>query len=94
MALHFHAEGQPRLEALRLPELNCSNYPAPNTPHSPTGHGSFKQHGGSCKSWYSNITVLQGYNHNVNGLKQDLKIERLCQAFYQEHINFGCLQET
>eukprot|EP00957_Ditylum_brightwellii_P054211 4106100-Ditylum_brightwellii.AAC.1 len=46
------------------------------------------------KKWHCNITVLQGYNHNVNGLKQDLKIEQLCQAFWDDNIDFGCLQET
>eukprot|EP00957_Ditylum_brightwellii_P045909 3482507-Ditylum_brightwellii.AAC.1 len=46
------------------------------------------------KHRHRNITLLQGYNHNVNSLKQDLKIEQLCQAFQEQLINFGCLQET
>eukprot|EP00957_Ditylum_brightwellii_P047826 3632939-Ditylum_brightwellii.AAC.1 len=94
MALHFNTERQPRSEALHLSDLDCSNHPVPNTPHSTAGHASFKHHGGSRKSWYSNITVLQGYNHNVNGLEENLKIECLCQVFYEEHIDFGCNQET
>eukprot|EP00957_Ditylum_brightwellii_P032117 2435595-Ditylum_brightwellii.AAC.1 len=94
MVLQVHAEGHPGPEALRLPDPSCSNQPA-STPYSPTSHGVFMLHKVQRKKiWHRNITVLQGYNHNVNGLKQELKIKRLCQAFWDDNIDFGCLQET
>eukprot|EP00957_Ditylum_brightwellii_P086763 6602265-Ditylum_brightwellii.AAC.1 len=93
MEFQFHTEGQPRLEALHLPNLVDSHHTVP-TPDSPTGHGGFMHHQVTHKNRHCNITVLQGYNHNINGLKQDLKIKHLCQAFYEERIDFGCLQET
>eukprot|EP00957_Ditylum_brightwellii_P084591 6432391-Ditylum_brightwellii.AAC.1 len=93
MELQFHAEGQPRSEALRLLDLVKSNHSVAS-PNSPTGHGVFMHHQVTHKRWHHSITVLQGYNHNVNGLKEDLKIEHLCQAFYEEQIDFGCPQET
>eukprot|EP00957_Ditylum_brightwellii_P113836 8679012-Ditylum_brightwellii.AAC.1 len=74
MELQFHAEGQPRLKALHLLDLDDSHYTVP-TPDSPTGHGFFMHHQVTRKHRHCNITVLQGYNHNINDPKQDLKIE-------------------
>eukprot|EP00957_Ditylum_brightwellii_P144610 11015973-Ditylum_brightwellii.AAC.1 len=87
MEIQFHVEGKPRSEALRLPDLGDSHHTVP-TPDSPTGHGGFMHYQVTRKNRHRNITVLQGYNHN------GLEIERLCQAFYEEHIEFGCLQEN
>eukprot|EP00957_Ditylum_brightwellii_P188592 14357758-Ditylum_brightwellii.AAC.1 len=93
MELQFHAEGQPKSEAVHLPDLDDSRHTVP-TPDSPTGHGVFMHHQVIRKHQHRNTTVLHCYNHNINGLKQDLNTEQLCQAFYKQQIDFGCLQET
>eukprot|EP00957_Ditylum_brightwellii_P005555 425918-Ditylum_brightwellii.AAC.1 len=40
------------------------------------------------------FTALHGYSHNVNGLKQDDKLERLADSIAAKGITFCCLQET
>eukprot|EP00957_Ditylum_brightwellii_P012276 927602-Ditylum_brightwellii.AAC.1 len=58
MELQFHAEGQPRSEALRLPDLVGSNH-CVSSPDSPTGHGFFMHHQVTRKKRHRNITITR-----------------------------------
>eukprot|EP00957_Ditylum_brightwellii_P208831 15359108-Ditylum_brightwellii.AAC.1 len=66
----------------------------PASPPSFAGPAGGKSLGVPHKKWLCNFTHLHGYSHNAQGLKDDLKIERLAHALTLRNISFCCLQET
>eukprot|EP00957_Ditylum_brightwellii_P036164 2739719-Ditylum_brightwellii.AAC.1 len=67
-----------------------------SSPPSFAGPAGGKSLGAQRKKRLHNFTMLHGYSHNVNGLKntQDDKLEDLANAITDNNITFCCVQET